>query len=215
MSQELKILIGVGVVTAVLVGAAAFMMGGSSNAPQKTVSDLNKQYLERSDSNKISTASAKLTVVEFGDYQCPACGAANPIVKRIVQEYKDKINFVYRHFSFLGQESIWAGVAAECAGEQGKFWEYHNYLYENQSGENRGAFSKDNLKSFAKSLQLSQTEFDLCLDTDKYQEKVLNDTADGRALGVNSTPTFYIDGEKNVGVINYEEFRRKLDTLLK
>lgn len=213
MSNEAKILGGIGIATVLLVVVGAIFLGGGS-AP-KELNDSQKTYLVRDDSNKISTPSAKLTVVEFGDYQCPACGAAHPIVKRILTDYKDKITFVYRHFAFLGQESTWAAEAAECAGEQEKFWEYHNYLYENQKGENQAAFSKENLKNFAKALQLSETEFNLCLDTDKYLNKVLNDTADGRALGVNSTPTFFFGDEKVPGVINYDNFRSKIDSLIK
>lgn len=213
MSSEGKILGGIGIVTILLVVVGATFLGGGSTSKQ--LNDSQENYLVRDDSNKISTPSAKLTIVEFGDYQCPACKAAYPTVKRILTDYKDKINFVYRHFSFLGQESTWAAEAAECAGDQGKFWEYNNYLYENQQSENQGAFSKDNLKNFAKVLQLSETEFNLCLDTDKYLNKVLNDTADGRALGINSTPTFFLNGEKIVGVIQYEEFKRRLDEKLK
>lgn len=211
MSQEIKILSVIGGLTLVLVVGGAFFLGGNSSN-QTTVAD--PKILVRSDSEKISTPSAKVTIVEFGDYQCPACGAAFPIAKRIINDYKGKINFVFRHFAFIGPESTWAAEAAECAGEQGKFWDYHDYLYEHQSGENQGAFSKDNLKSFAKILSLDTPKFNSCLDSDKYSGKVSSDTNDGKTLGVNSTPTFFINGEKEIGVLNYNAFKSKIDSLL-
>lgn len=210
MNQEIKILLGVGVATTVVIFGAIFLLGGSSNT-QTQKADQN--LLVRSDSDKISSASAKVTVVEFGDYQCPACGAAHPIVKQLLIDEKGKLNFVFRNFAFIGQESTWAAEAAECAGDQNKFWEYHNFLYEHQNGENRGAFSKDNLKSFAKTLNLNTQQFNLCLDTDKYSQKVSNDRADGNDLGVNSTPTFFINGEKNAGVLSLGELKSKIDSL--
>lgn len=210
MTNELKILIGVGVVTLGLIVGAIFFLGGSSQAKP-----VNQNILVRPDSNKIATSSAKVTVVEFGDYQCPACGAAHPIIKQLLIDEKGKFNFVFRNFAFLGNESVWSAEAAECAGEQGKFWEYHDYLYEHQGGENKGAFSKGNLKSFAKGLSLNTEQFNLCLDTDKYSQKVSIDRGDGNDLGVNSTPTFFINGEKNVGVLNFEQFKSKIESKLR
>lgn len=221
MTSELKVLAGVGVVTLVMIVGAIFFLGGGSQTKTQVA---DQKILVRPDSNKISTASAKVTVVEFGDYQCPACGAAHPIVKRILNDYKGKINFVFRNLAFIGDESTWAAEAAECAGEQGNFWEYHNYLYSHQNGENKGAFSKDNLKSFAKILDLNTVQFNLCLDTDKYSQKVSNDKADAQDLGVNSTPTFFIskslkgsliNGEKETGVLSYEDFKSKIEEKLK
>ncbi|HKC14702.1 MAG TPA: DsbA family protein [Patescibacteria group bacterium] len=213
MTQEAKILIGIGIVSVALVVGGAFIMGGSSSSQKLTSSQ--EKILVRDDSNKIVAASAKATLVEFGDYQCPACGQAHPLVKRLLSEEAGKLNFVFRNFAFLGQESIWAAEGAECAGEQGKFWDYHDYLYEHQGGENLGAFSKEKLEGFAKNLNLNTEQFKMCLETDKYQQKVLNDTADGKSLGVNSTPTFFVNGVKNVGVLSYEKFKSILDAQLK
>jgi len=116
---------------------------------------------------------------------------------------------------FLGQESIWAGEAAECVADQGEFWEYHGYLFQNQSGENQGTFSKKNLESFAKTLKLDTSQFNSCLDSGKYSQKVLRDRSDGQQFGVNSTPTFFIGNEKSVGVLNYEDFKSKIESKLK
>ncbi len=212
MTSEIKILLGVGIITLVVIFGAIFFLGGSGSS-QTTPAD--QKLLVRPDSRKISTPSAKVTIVEFGDYQCPACGAAEPVVEQILKDYKGKINFVFRNFPFIGQESTWAAEAAECAGEQGKFWEYHNYLYGHQGRENSGAFSKDNLKEFAKILNLNTKQFNSCLDGDKYASKVQEDYNDGQALGINSTPTFFINGEKAAGILNYNDFKSKIDAILK
>lgn len=214
MSQEAKILSGVGVITLILVVGAAFLMGGSSNN-QQTLSTSQEKLLVGPDSNQIATPSAKVTLVEFGDYQCPACKAAYPIVKQLLSDEKGKINFVFRNFAFLGQESTWAAGAAECAVPEGKFWQYHGYLYEHQGVENSGAFSKANLESFAQALNLNTEQFKFCLETDKYSQKVTNDLADGKELGVNSTPTFFLNGEKMVGVSSYSDLKSKVEAAIK
>lgn len=221
MSSDFKIILSVGIATLVLIGAAIFFFGGSSQTSSPVA---DQKILIRSDSEKISSSSAKVTIVEFGDYQCPACGAAEPVVEQILKDYKGKINFVFRNFAFIGQESTWAAEGAECAGKQGKFWQYHDYLYSHQGGENKGAFSKDNLKNFAKTLGLDSKVFNSCLDSDKYVSKVQEDYSDGQTLGINSTPTFFIskslkgtliNGEKQVGVPSYSDFKSKIDSLLR
>ena len=101
--------------------------------------------------------TATVTVVEYADFQCPFCGRFfRETEKNLLDEYvkAGKIKFIYRDFAFLGYESSQAAQAAHCAGEQGKFWEYHDYLYSHQNGENQGAFSTTNLKSFAGMLKL-------------------------------------------------------------
>lgn len=214
MTQEAKILSGVGVVTLILIVGAALLMGGGSPNSQ-TLSTSQEKLLVRENSNKIATSSAKVTLVEFGDYQCPACKVAEPIVKQLLNVEKGKINFVFRNLAFLGQESTWAAEASECAGEQGKFWQYHDYLYEHQGAENSGAFSKEKLENFAAALNLNTEQFKFCLETDKYSQKVANDVADARDLGVNSTPTFFLNGEKLVGVSSYQDLKSKIDALTK
>lgn len=214
MSQEAKILSGAGIITLILVVGAALIMGGGSSTSQ-TLSSSQEKILVRPDSNQISTSSAKVTLVEFGDYQCPACKAAYSIVKQLLNDEKGKINFVFRSFAFLGQESTWAAEAAECAVPEGKFWQYHDYLYEHQGAENSGVFSKTNLESFASTLNLNTEQFKFCLETDKYSQKVTNDLADGKELGVNSTPTFFLNGEKMVGVSSYSDLKSKVEAAIK
>ena len=122
------------------------------------------------------------------------------------------VRFGYQHMAFLGPESKSAAEASECADEQGKFWEYHDVLFANQSGENQGAFSKDNLKKFATDLKLDTAKFNACVDSGKYSATVENDTAYAQTLGVTSTPAFLINGQSLVGAQPFEAFQKIVES---
>jgi protein-disulfide isomerase len=117
--------------------------------------------------------------------------------------------------AFLGDESQWAAEAAECASDQGKFWEYHDLLFSKQSGENQGAMSKDNLKQFATELGLDEQTFNSCLDSGKYTQQIQTDTAFAQQLGVNSTPIFIVNGVPLKGAQPFEAFQQVIQTFLK
>jgi len=118
------------------------------------------------------------------------------------------------HFAFLGEESQWASEASECAGDQDSFWEYYDYLFANQSSENKQELSKDNLKAFAAALGLDSEAFNTCLDSGKYTQLVQNMTAAGRQIGVQSTPTFAINGQPVIGAQPFENFQQVIDGFL-
>lgn len=118
------------------------------------------------------------------------------------------------HFAFLGPESQWTGEASECAAEQDAFWQYHDYIFIQQAGENRGAFNKDNLKRFADELGLDTQAFNQCLDSGKYTEIVQQETAWARSLGVQSTPTFVANGQPIVGAQPFEVFQQAFEAML-
>ncbi len=101
-----------------------------------------------------------------------------------------------RLIAILGEESELAAQAAECANDQGRFWDYHDVLFANQEGKNRGAFLSENLKRFAEALALDGTTFDSCLDSGKYASSVRDDTAAAGQMGVNSTPTILVNGKE-------------------
>ncbi len=162
----------------------------------------------------LGNKNAKVEVIEFGDFQCPFCGRFyTDVEKQLIKDYVDtgKVKFAFRHYAFLGQESTSAAEASECANEQNKFWEYHNYLYENQKGENQGAFSKDNLKSFATTLGLNASQFNTCLDSGKYTKNVTNDFADGQKAGVNGTPATFVNGQLVSGAQPFASFKTLID----
>ena len=165
----------------------------------------------------LGNPDAPVTMVEFSDFQCPWCEkffqTAEP---QIVENYvkTGKVKFVYRHFPFLGQESVSAALASECADEQGKFWEYHDYLFNNQGAENSGAFSADNLKKFARSLGLEEEKFNSCLDSQKYMDKIRQDYSLAQSRGVNSTPTNFIDELKLEGFLDYVGYENAIENKL-
>lgn len=160
---------------------------------------------------------AKVTIIEFADFQCPFCEKFfTDTEKSIVKDYVDtgKAKFIFRQYAFLGQESTWAAEAAECANEQNKFWEYHDYLYTHQAQENSGAFAKDKLEGFASTLGLNADQFKSCLESDKYAQKVKDDLADGQKAGVNGTPATFINGQLVSGAAPYTSFKTLIDSEL-
>ena len=122
------------------------------------------------------------------------------------------VRFGYFNLAFLGDESQWAAEASECADEQGKFWEYHDLLFANQSGENQGGFSKDNLKKFAATLSLDTTKFNACLDTGKYTKVVNDDTQLAGQYGIASTPTLLVNTQIVKGAQPFQVFASIIDT---
>lgn len=166
----------------------------------------------------LGNPAAPVTIVEFADYQCPFCGRFHATAaKQIIDTYvkTGKAKFIYRDFAFLGPESGWAAEAAYCAEAQGKFWEYHDYLYEHQSGENEGAFTKENLKLFARTLGLNPSQFDSCLDSGTYTKRVENNTEAGRRAGVSGTPATFINGRIISGAQPFSVFKTIIEEELK
>jgi protein-disulfide isomerase len=154
--------------------------------------------------------AAKVTIVEFSDFQCPFCSKAEPAMDEVMKNYSDKVKVVFRHFPLDFHEK--AGKAAEasaCAEEQGKFWEFHKHLFANQ-----GALDVADLKTHAKTLGLDSAKFDACLDGGGKKAVVDADMAAGRAAGVNGTPAFFINGILISGAQPYEKFKEIIDAEL-
>lgn len=133
-----------------------------------------------------------------------------------MKQYVDegKVQMVFKHFAFLGPESQWAAVASECAADQGKFWEYHDKLYNSQKGENQGAFSKENLITFGDELGLDKTTFADCVNGDKTLDRVQADTQEGQQLGVRGTPNFFVNGRPLSGALPFEQFQQVIEQAL-
>lgn len=166
----------------------------------------------------LGNKGSKVTVVEFADFQCPFCEQwFSQVWPQLKKDYVDtnKIAFYWRDYPFLGTESTDAANAARCANEQGKFWEYHDYLYTHQGQENTGAFSKDNLKKFAADMGgLDTTKFDSCVDSNKYAADAATDLSDGQKATVNGTPTVFVNGVAIVGAQPYSAFKSAIDAAL-
>jgi len=161
--------------------------------------------------------NAKVLVVEWADFQCPFCEQFfSQVEPQIKKDYIDtgKIQFAFRDFAFLGQESNDAANAARCANDQGKYWDFHDYLYSHQVSENSKTFSTDNLKKFGADMGLDTTQFNSCIDSNKYASAVTDDINAGKNVGVSGTPTVYVNGVQLVGAQPYSAFKAEIDKAL-
>ncbi|HWA32047.1 MAG TPA: thioredoxin domain-containing protein [Candidatus Paceibacterota bacterium] len=143
----------------------------------------------------LGNPNAKVAVVMYEDFQCPFCGRFFSDSEKVMRDNyvtPGKVLLVYRHYAFLGPESTHAAEASECAAEQGKFWQYHDYLFSHQNGENKGAFADANLEAFAGTLGLDTSAFDSCFNSDKYANLVDADKSGGSQAGVQGTPKGFI-----------------------
>jgi protein-disulfide isomerase len=156
----------------------------------------------------LGRASAPVTLIEFSDFQCPFCQRVEPTLKRLRETYGDKVRIVWKDFPLtqIHPQAFKAGEAAHCAGDQGKYWEYHDRLFANQQ-----LLQPEDLKKHASDLGLDAAAFGSCLDSSKYGERVRNGVAEGTRLGVNSTPTIYINGRMLSGAQPYETFVSVID----
>jgi protein-disulfide isomerase len=171
------------------------------DAPRREVA------IESSDPAR-GSASAAVTIIEFSDFQCPYCQRASPALKKLLDTYGNRVRLVWKDFPLtqIHPQAFKAAEAAHCAGDQGKFWEYHDLLFANQQ-----ALLVDDLKKYAKNASLDTARFAACLDTSKYAERVRDGVAAGNRLGVNSTPTMYINGRVVAGAYPYEDLAAIVD----
>lgn len=225
--QTNKFLIPGAIVAAGLVIALAVIYstngpaaGGTQNAGKQNAGKtaaISELPAVSSDDFVLGDPKAPVTMIEYGDFQCPFCGRFFKETESVLREKyvkTGKVKFIWRDFAFLGQESAWAANAARCAGEQGKYWEYHDYLFNNQKGENQNVFSKANLKSFAAALSLDRGKFDSCVDGDKYLSVVQAQTKSGGEVGVSGTPANFINGTIYTGALPASNFIQIIDAEL-
>jgi len=152
---------------------------------------------------------ALLELVEYGDFECPHCGAAYPIIKEIQREFSKKLRFIFRHFPITNAHphAFSAAVASEAAGRQRKFWEMHDIIYEHQA-----ELSDSSYLAFANVLGLSLTLFEQDLQDEELANKVESDFESGIRSGVNGTPSFYINGQKYQGSYDYDSMSNAIES---
>ncbi len=163
---------------------------------------------------------APITLIEFGDFQCPNCGRfARDTSPQIEASYVEsgKVSMAFKHFTVVGPDSKPAAMASQCANDQGMFWEFHDELYNNQGHENSGWANRDNLKQIASNMGLDTQSFDSCLDSNKYESLVENDLNLAKQLDFRGTPSFLIlknDGSQPqalTGAYPYATFEKIFD----
>jgi protein-disulfide isomerase len=210
MSANLKATLGVlGAALAVLMLVVAVRLTDPEPAEAARV--------VRDDSHRLSTAAdGKVTVVEFLDFECEACGAAYPGVERLRAEYGDRITYVVRYFPIASHPNAYTSAhAAEAAARQGRFGQMYVELFDNQTVWGHRQDSQAAIfEGYAAGLGLDMTRFKADMTSAAVAERVESDAADGQALGVTGTPTFFVNGEKFTGQPSYEGLKAAVDKAL-
>lgn len=183
-SRKKRLIVWVVVILVVIV----LIIGGiiANKRPAYQVKKFDRPYW--------GNLQAQIEIIEYSDFSCPACQAAEAMIKTLQDRWSEKIKFSYRHFPLIGlqghEQSPAAAEAVECAYEQDQFWPYHDLLFANQP-----AFSPEALARYARQLNLNEIDFDQCLSSRVKAEVVNKDRAEGSAKNVDSTPTFFFNGE--------------------
>ena len=212
MSKEAKIMIAVLVL---IVGGmiGLFVFGGGNTA---NVTKVDTTKLVRSDSHTIGSGST--TLVEFGDLQCPACGNAEPWVAQARTDFAGKVTFVFRNFPLtnLHPNAMAAAEAAEAAGAQGKYWQMHDKLYATQSEWSNLSDPTAKFVSYATTVGVpDMTKFQSDLAAKAFADRIAADVADGNALGINATPTFFVNGVQQASIASYTDLKDALNSAIK
>ena len=170
-----------------------------------------EKVLEVKDTDHVrGNKDAKITIVEYSDFQCPYCSSFHDTMKQVVQAYSDDVKWVYRHFPLdsLHPLARKAAEASECAADQGKFWEYADQFFDNQKG-----LSLSDLSMIASDINLNISEFDSCLSSNKYASKVETDFQEGASIGVRGTPGSFINGQVIPGAVPFEQMQAAIEAL--
>lgn len=200
------------IVGAVLVAGAVLYTKKGSDTPPNTqngqeqtvdVKEINKLLQVRGDDFILGNPDAPVTFFEFGDFECPFCAKFHQEGrKELIEKYVNtgQVRVIWRHFPLTAIHAFAqpASEAAECAGEQGKFWQYHDGIYENTDG-----FTAQFFVTLGQTLGLNMDQFTSCLESGRYTQKVADDFELGQRLNVSGTPTFFINGEQIVGAIPF------------
>lgn len=196
--------------TGTAVALAAVVFGGVRLAarPPSDVGTAAVGLTVSTQDQKKGSPEAPVTLVEYSDFQCPACRAYFPIVEQLTEEFGDSLQFVYRHFPLPQHNNAeLAARATEAAGMQGKFWKMHDILFDKQDEWAGSHNAKEQFMQFAESLDLNKEQFAGDMNSDIIVEKVKSDFQSGSRLGVNATPTFFLDGERLTNPRDYDAFK--------
>lgn len=200
--------LGTGVLVLLLVGGVAW-----SRLNLDSQSDLLAAEAFMTDYPSLGPETAPITIIEYGDLGCPACWAWHKlgVFKDIRARYGDQVRFVWKDFPVVTLDSPDAAEAGQCAYEQGKFWEFHDLIYES---DNPGAIGKNDLQAVAAKIGLDTDKFNACVDSHRYQEKVNQQQHEAFEAGFMGVPAFLVNGKPMVGVQRFEAFEQEIDSLL-
>jgi protein-disulfide isomerase len=207
MTSTVWIVVGI-----ILLSAAALFFASMSRTPQASV----PFPAVRADDHVKGASSSPVVLVEYLDFECEGCGAYYPVVKQLESEFGDRVTFVARYFPLPShRNSMPAALAAEAAGKQGKFWEMHDLMFENQKewGEKQ-VETPEVFEGFAERLGLDMAKFRSDVTSPETRARVERDISEAKELGVNSTPSFFLNGERLRNPGSYEAMKALLESSL-
>ncbi len=202
------------IMISILIIGGTLLLFGCGGGPKETGPTGESLSSEPLDVNKgwsKGAKEAKVVIIEFSDFQCLFCALVQPTLDQVMELYGDRVRLVYRHFPLtkIHPYALKAAVAAEAAGNQGKFWEMHDKLYQNQE-----KLTVDDLGRYAQELGLDMERFNKDLDSPELEKKVLTDKEDGLKAGVKGTPAFFINGTYISGNQPFEKFKELIEAEL-
>ncbi len=219
--QKLTVPIAI-IIAGVIIAGSIFLSKGSGEPAQANV---GKVVQEEQDNKKAPTkevavnkndhirgnANAPVTIVEYSDFQCPFCSKFHPTMMQALEEYPNEVRWVFKHFPLnsIHPEATPAAEASECAGEQGKFWEFADDLFDNQSRLGLTLYTE-----LAENSGLDMDQFNECVSSRKYQDKVNSDLAEGTSIGVRGTPGSFVNGEAVPGAVPFSVLKGMIDATL-
>lgn len=215
MNKETTIITVIGLAFLVIFGGAVWWYAGANPDSGKPVT-IDTSAMVSADSHMTGTFGSKVTMVEWGDFQCPACGAEYPVINQILEHYKanPNFNFVFRNFPLpMHQNAIIGAEATEAAAAQGKYWEMNNALYTHQNEWGESGNPTSFFHTYAQNLGLDVAVFDAALTNHTYKAKVQADYDQARSLNLDHTPTLFINGVEQKDT-SYAGIRKALDAAL-
>lgn len=209
--KKISIWIGIGIFLVISFIAILNYSGSSTTTP-------NISNVPSVNGNDISygPANASVTLIEYADFQCPACGAYHPLLKKLLADFNGKIRFVYRFFPLttIHPHALEAAEAAYAAGLQGKFWQLHDMLYEKQSAWVDSNNVSPIFDSYAQALNLNIDKFKQDKNADSTRNAIMDEENKGVSIGIDSTPTFFINGKHISNPQSYQQFRDLISSQL-
>ena len=193
---------GVGILLILILGYFSFLSSSKKEVASYNIEISGEEHTK-------GNPNAKVTLVEYSDFECPACGAYSLLVKELLNDFPNDLRVIYRHFPLtsIHKNAEPAAYAAEAAGQQGKFWEMHDKLFPSQEEWSNLLDPKDKFLEYAASLGLDKDQFLADYQSPEIEAKIKNDSASALDFGLNSTPTFFVNNRKIELPQNYEDFK--------
>ena len=215
MDGQKRIIVWVSSILIVGITAIAAWQIATSKTPDSRRTETLSEAVRATDHAK-GAITPKATLVEYSDFQCPACGMFYPLIEKIFADHKDTLRFIYRHFPLpQHKNALAAAYASEAAGKQDKFWEMHKLIFENQNDWAETDTATQTFEKYARGLNLNLAKFKTDRDSQETKTRVEHDRTTGLASGVNSTPSFYLNGKKLPNPKSEAEFMAMIEASLK